>query len=340
MKLFDPRPKRSRGELFDRVGELEALERHVGGGTPLVLVVGVRRIGKTSLLLSFLEGKRGVYVDFRGVETLAELYARLSQGLSSGLDRLRDALAGIRGVSVMGVEVSLKWRGEDSISLAGLMEEVDRRGGAVFVFDEVQGIGRNLAGRVKRALAYAYDNLRNTVVVLSGSEVGMLRGFVGIDDPSSPLYGRYMGEVPVERFSRDLSLEFLRTGFREAGVEAGRDVLEAAVDLFDGIPGWLVHFGLRYLEGSELGDIVEEAVALAAEELRKLGPRERAVLRAIAEGHGTWSSARRRAEELIGATIPQSSMTAIVGRLERLSIVRNYEFLDPIYRRAAARLRP
>lgn len=192
-------------------------------------------------------------MDFRGIETLAELYARLSQGLSGGLDRLRDALAGIRGVSVMGVEVSLRWRGEDSISLAGLMEEVDRRGGALFVLDEVQGIGRNLASRVKRALAYAYDNLRNTVVVLSGSEVGMLRRFVGIDDPSSPLYGRYMGEVPMERFSRDLPLEFLRTGFREAGVEAGRDVLETAVDLFDGIPGWLVHFGLRHLEGEGTG---------------------------------------------------------------------------------------
>lgn len=61
--LFDPRPKSSRKELFDRRRELQALDDAIG--KPLILVLGVRRVGKSSLLLSFLERWKGVYIDLR-----------------------------------------------------------------------------------------------------------------------------------------------------------------------------------------------------------------------------------------------------------------------------------
>ncbi|MBP1449502.1 MAG: hypothetical protein JZD41_05785 [Thermoproteus sp.] len=48
---------------------------------------------------------------------------------------------------------------------------------------------------------------------------------------------------------------------------------------------------------------------------------------------------RRRAEELLGASIPASTMTAIVDKLERLSIIKDYEFLDPVYKRASLKLK-
>ena len=62
--LFDPRPKSSRKELYDREKELEFLDKNVD--RPLVAVLGVRRIGKTSLLKAFLEPYRGIDVDMRG----------------------------------------------------------------------------------------------------------------------------------------------------------------------------------------------------------------------------------------------------------------------------------
>ncbi|MGC8974039.1 MAG: hypothetical protein ACP5KY_07540 [Thermoproteus sp.] len=52
--LFSPIPKERRSELFDRE-ELAALTRHVSGGAPLVLCLGVRRIGKTSVVRIFLD---------------------------------------------------------------------------------------------------------------------------------------------------------------------------------------------------------------------------------------------------------------------------------------------
>jgi len=38
-------------------------------------------------------------------------------------------------------------------------------------------------------------------VILSGSEIGLLRGFTGIENPESPLYGCYA----LERFPQSLS---------------------------------------------------------------------------------------------------------------------------------------
>lgn len=73
--LFDPRPKSSRSELLDRADELRLLDKSVG--RPLIVVLGIRRIGKTSLVKSFLEPYNGIYIDLRGVATRANLYERV-----------------------------------------------------------------------------------------------------------------------------------------------------------------------------------------------------------------------------------------------------------------------
>lgn len=341
MALFDLRPKASRRELFDREGELGELERVVGGGAPLTLVLGIRRIGKTSLVKAFLEGRVGVYVDLRGVVRRAELYERLSEGLSEGVSRVRRFIEGIRGVTVAGFGVELRWRGSDSVSLLGLLSEVGRRAERfILVLDELQSVKPPLSAELRNVLAYAYDNLGSVSIIVAGSEVGMLRNFLGVENPESPLYGRYAYEVTVSRFPEDLSKEFLRQGFREEGIEPPAEVIEEAVNVFDGIVGWLVYFGRAYADGvRDLRRIKEAAVRLAAEELRKLSVREKLVLKAMAEGARTWAQVRNYVEERTGVTIPKATLTRIIRKLENLSIVRNYEFLDPIYREASKALK-
>ena len=338
--MFDPRPKSSRRELFDRERELKILDSAAGRGVPLVLVLGIRRIGKTSLLKSFLEAHNGIYLDMRGVRREVDLYEKLSEGLKSSLSRLKKIIEGIRGVSVMGVEVEIKWRGKDSISLLGLLEELNKRKERVIVvFDEAQLIKPPLSMEIKSAIAYAYDNLEYITVILSGSEIGLLRDFIGVENPESPLYGRYALELVVERFPVDLSLEFLRRGFRELGLRVPEEVLEKAVDTFDGIVGWLVFFGRSYADGvRDLDRILEAAVRLAVKELSKLRKREKLVLKAVAKGANSWSSIRKTIEEREGVIIPKSSLTRTIRKLEKLSIIKEYEFLDPVYREASKRL--
>lgn len=335
--MFNPRPKSSRRELYDREEELNFLDGNME--KPLILVLGVRRIGKTSLLKAFLEPHRGIYIDMRGVSTYAELYGRLADSLSEGLGKLREALSGIRGVEIMGISVSLKWRGRDSISLVGLLEELNKRGRFVLVLDEVQEARQAVAAEVRRAIAYAYDHLDNITIILSGSQIGLLEKFAALSDPKSPLYGRYAARLQVGRFSPDQSKEFLRLGFKEAGAAPPEDAIEEAVQFFDGIPGWLVHFGISYLDGAPMEDIREAAVAMALEELSKLGRRERLALRAIAEGANTWASVKRYVEEALGEAVPKSTMSRIIDKLEALSIIKDYSFLDNVYREAAKRLK-
>ncbi len=64
--LFDSRPKKSRKELFNRARKLELLDESATRGDPLIVVTRIRRIGKTSLLLSSLEEWNGFYMDMRG----------------------------------------------------------------------------------------------------------------------------------------------------------------------------------------------------------------------------------------------------------------------------------
>ncbi|HEU16467.1 MAG TPA: ATP-binding protein [Nitrososphaeria archaeon] len=335
--LFDPRPKASRDELFDREKELGILDGSVG--KPLIVVAGIRRVGKSSLLMSFLENRRGVYVDLREVRTRADLYRKISDGLSSSLRRLGEGfLRQIRGVRVMGLEVELKWRGADSISISGLMEELSMRGRTIFVFDEVQGLRPPLSLELRNAISYVYDNVPNSTVVLSGSEVGLLHDFVGVDNPESPLFGRYYTEVHVERFPRSKSMEFLERGFSEAGRSVGGDALERGVELFDGIPGWLVYYGMAVIDGRDMDEVTESAISLARAEMGKLSDRERYVAKAVAGGARSWAEVRRAVEESSGTVIPKSALTRAVRRLEKLSVIQDYRFLDPVYEKAARRL--
>ncbi|BBE42798.1 AAA family ATPase [Conexivisphaera calida] len=335
--LFDPRPKASRGELFDREKELKILDDSVG--KPLIVVAGIRRVGKSSLLMSFLENWRGVYVDLRDVRTRADLYRKLSEGLSGSLRRLGEGfLSHIRGVRAMGLEVELKWKGTDSVSISGLVEELSAEERTVFVFDEVQGLRPPLSLELRNAVSYVYDNVPNSTVVLSGSEIGLLKDFVGVDNPESPLFGRYYTEVRVERFPRSLSMEFLERGFKEAGSGVSEDVVERGVELFDGIPGWLVYYGMAVVEGRDMDEILESAVSLAEAEMEKLSDREKQVVKAIARGARSWAEVRRAVEESSGAVIPKSALTRAVRRLEKLSVIQGYQFLDPVYERAARRL--
>ena len=59
-------------------------------------------------------------------------------------------------------------------------------------------------------MAYAYDSLRYVNFVLTGSQVGLLYNFLGLNDPNAPLFGRAYMEVKTRRLSPDEAYEFLK----------------------------------------------------------------------------------------------------------------------------------
>ena len=343
--LFDERPKERREDLYDRERELEEIKGNIG--RPLIILTGIRRIGKTSVLkvaLNEVERPK-IVLDMRGLPEnygRLHLYSRLAEALSRSDNRILRVLKRVRGISVLGVEVEITWKGRDMLALPDLFEALDEAG-AIIAVDEAQNLRGPLSREFLEALAHAYDYCRNLTFILTGSEVGLLYDLLRIDDPSSPLYGRYYVEIRLERFSREDSIRFLERGFEEAGRNMPRQVIEEAVDLLDGIPGWLTFYGARCLRGKcDPREVLELAVNVARRELENLlrsrPDRYKYVLKAIAEGSSTWSEVKKYLEQAERKTISKSIMHRVLRNLEKMSIIREYSFLDPVYREAAKKL--
>ncbi|MEM0120871.1 MAG: ATP-binding protein [Thermoprotei archaeon] len=340
--LFDERPKKSRRELFEREVELQQLANNID--RPLILLTGIRRIGKTSLLNVFLSeiGIPHILIDARSLKRnygVGDLYRLLAKGLTSNLDSIRDVLSKIRRVKIFGNEVELSWRGKEYIGLSELFDELNRKR-IIIAIDEAQLLRGPNSAEIKRAIAHSYDYNRNLTFILTGSEVGLLYDFLGVDDVNSPLFGRSYFELRLERFDRNTSLRFLERGFEESGVRVDPLTLDEAVDEFDGIVGWLAFFGNKYLLGTrETASIKALAVSIARKELRNLcsgrSSRLLTALKCISQDKHTWSELKRCIEDREGNTISTSVLDNIVRTLENLSIIKDYQFIDPIYRKAA-----
>jgi len=130
------------------------------------------------------------------------------------------------------------------IDVLGLIDDWCRRNKRIFIIalDEAQYL-RFSNKRYDLLLAWSIDNLSNILYVLTGSEVGLLHDFLRLDSTDSPLRGRVRREVYVEKFSVERSVEFLRKGFEERGVEARASEIEEVVKQLNGVPGWLTLYG-------------------------------------------------------------------------------------------------
>lgn len=360
--LFDPKPKERRRELFDRDEELRTLERLTRTGSPITLLLGIRRIGKTSVLKTFLNesSKPHVFIDARKLSELGYSKAGLYTILSEEFTKLKNKLSTVtqylklRGVKISGFGVEFDWRSKE-LSISSILERMNEfagRNDTVFLLaiDEAQLLRfMRGGGRIdfRQIIAYSYDNLENVKFLLSGSEVGLLHEFLGLEDPESPLYGRLHDTVTLERFSAKDSLKFLELGFNEIGVNVPDTVLERAVETLDGIPGWLAYFGYEYAKTKNLevvDQILDSAINLALNEVKKLGSYSTLyvhVLRAVAMGFKRWSRIKRTVEAWLGRPISNQTLTRILKNLEKMSILksnREYEFLDPVVREASKRL--
>ncbi|EEB73478.1 ATP-binding protein [Thermococcus sp. AM4] len=355
--LFDPRPKKRREELFDREKEIEEL---LNTREPLTLLLGIRRVGKSSLLrVTLNEVENGVYIDARkmyfdsgGWITSESLIREFERALNSLRGSVRgkvfETLGHVRGVSISGLKLELSRDARLSEVLEALNDV-----GAVIGVDEAQYLrfyGSRGGREFLALLAYAYDNLDNLRFVLSGSEVGLLHDFVGIDDYESPLYGRSHGEVVLRPFPRELSVEFLRRGFTEVGVDASDELIERAVEFLDGVPGWLVEFGRKYSETKDFEGSLEyvfrQARGFLKGELRELerrSPRYILILEAIARGQDRWELIRDYLA-LRGHNVPKSRLAELIRNLEKMSWIeadfssgrKRYRIIDPVIERVLA----
>jgi len=368
--LLSPEPKAYRRDLYDREEELEKLSMFLRGRLgPMALLLGLRRTGKTSLLKVALAEYEGpsIILDLRRVEGEGKLsYRGLTQLLEEGLNRLGgrwrrrllEALRSIKGVEASGLKVYLAWGGRRRVSLSDVLAKLSEVGveegvSVVVAFDEAQELSKAAGFRVDLTLAYAYDHLQGLKFILTGSKVGLLYRFIGVDNPKAPLYGRAMWEVKLSYFTPEQSSDFLTKGLEEAGVKASVDEVQEAVEELDGVPGWLTLYGYQRLtqghqEALDRVRATAEALVLSeVESFLKLRPQAREryveILKAVAAGEGAWSSIKRRVEAALGEPIPPKNYTELLNNLVCAGLlVRSrdgYAAPDKLMEKAYAKLR-
>jgi len=213
--------------------------------------------------------------------------------------------------------------------------------GRVLVLDEAQEL-RRFRYRLDSLIAYLYDHV-DVKVIVSGSQVGVMYRFLRLHDPEAPLYGRPFYEVRVGPLDRDRAREFLELGFQQEGVKPPEDLIEEALNLFDGVIGWLTYFGYSYarLGLRSLDEILDAAARLAYSELSHAlqvtgvgRPRYAAILRAVAErGTATWSEVRRYVEARLGR-IPRNTLSYMLKNLVDMGFLEKgpsgYRVADPV----------
>lgn len=358
--LFRDRPAERLEELFDREEEVRRLLNAVNSSA-LTLILGMRRVGKTSVVKAATYGKLRIYIDARYFEEKRYIsYGDLLEALRKELrrllplhKRLGELLSKIRGVSVAGVDVKFEI-GRDAPSFAEILEAFDqwaREQGErlVLIIDEAQELAKLRGRTLLPPLGYAYDNLRNISMVFTGSKAGLLLRFLRLEDPHSPLFGRYFEKIELGPFSRELSVQFLTKGFEEAGVRVSRELIDRAVDELDGVVGWLAYFGLRAVKkpDSALEETLEYAARLAAAEfcnfVQYMGSQRYIHVAKVCKNGARWSEVKRYLQAVEGKPITDYEVTKLLKNLVDYGFLEKrgeiYLVPDPVLRTALQSLR-
>ncbi|EZQ06697.1 ATPase [Candidatus Acidianus copahuensis] len=141
----------------------------------------------------------------------------------------------------------------------------DNRRTLVVFLDEFQYIKKVNNFDVGSFLHDIYDWCDNTVIIVSGSIVGVAEEVLKQVEATKPFYGRKFFKVYLKTFTEEQSTDFLKKGFEQEGVRVEDVTIERAVKLFDGIPGWLTLFGKEYTYSvkhgrkADIKDILKEA---------------------------------------------------------------------------------
>jgi len=370
--LFDEAPKTSLADFFNFRDELGTFRDALRKRRRLVVVTGLRRMGKTSLLLTALseEGAPYVLVDGRvfaaaPVISRVELIQTLEQAINQCLGRRRnwwrripETLSRVRGVEVEpGVPPSIRlaWgdrpaKSADLLTLIQLLGKLSlhEKHHLVIALDEAQEFRRLAGFDLVKLLAYIYDHVRSVQLVITGSQIGFLHEFLGIEDSRSPLFGRHYTEVRLHHLTKAEAIAFLERGFAQENMQVDPKELKNVVSSLNGIIGWLTLVGATArekggLQAAALSECMTRAAAMASDELKnflhyRLAASDRYLVilgQLASRGPARWSDLKRGLETEVGRKLSPTVFNQLLGNLAKADFICKrqdelYEIADPV----------
>jgi len=350
---FAIEPKTTKKDLFNFDNEYRELKKAVvDPGDKLIVISGLRRTGKTSLMKVVYNETAlpKIYIDTREIFPLTP--QSVNQHFVSALFELAkrynlaEALLDQVKSLELGVKIELKQREHllSSVLKSINLEMGKRKTQAVIFIDEAQKLKPT---GIDDVFAYVYDNLPNVKIVLAGSEIGLLEDFLG-REKDAPLFGRAKKLITLNRFSRENSIAFLQGGFKQADKEITTEEIENVVGEIDGLAGWLSMYGWYRLkttrekalktvkvEGSKIVAGELEAFLKGRQEARK---RYLVILKGLSVKQMKWSEVKTYLEIEFKSTINDSHILNYVDNLVDYGFIEKrdnlYELTDPLVRDA------
>lgn len=317
---FNPQVKDNRGDFFNFEVIQEELKRAIEDKlVPLIAVYGLRRTGKTSLIRVVLNSmdKKYVWIDSRNISSRDEFHKKLLDEIDK-FRRFRVEKLILKGV---GLSLNFMKKGLDYLNKHKF----------VLVIDEAQLLKKL---HLDNSIAYIYDNFPNIKIVISGSESGMLKNFLGKNNARAPLYGRAVLELQTNRLDRESGFIFLREGAKQAKINFTDEEILTAIKALDGIIGWLTKYGwyrLKHAPKESLRRTVEEGKALSKEEFVKFATkaetRYKKIMKSI-KGGAKWDEIKNQTQ------ISDKQLYSMMNRLIDSGFVEKsegvYTIADPL----------
>lgn len=305
--LFDIIPKSKKTDLYGVDVLYNTLMEKYNDNTKLIVLSGLRRTGKTSLLkVSLNESKRKfVFVDSRlAPYTDRNLFLEfLSKEISKVISTSKISKVGLSvGNDLLKGKVDFQFNDySDLLSILKIANDQK----IILAFDEAQYLAKINFDEI---IASIFDNFNNITLILTGSEIGLLYDFLGTKNNKAPLFGRLFTELTTERFSKEKSIDFLKKGFEENNLMINNSELYATIDKLDGIIGWTTYYGyLRVVDRKTHLNALEQVINLGAktafEELdkflinRKARDKYLLLIKEISLGNNTWTQLKKRLKQ-------------------------------------------
>lgn len=278
-------------------------------------------------------------------ETIRKLETAFGKIDKKWMSALSEALKHVKGVSLAGASITFDW-GVKGVELAELFDKIDtwakkHKERFLLALDEVQLIRGDKT--ISRLFARIADVNRNIVILVTGSEIGLLYDFLGFDNPESPLYGRHYVEIKMRNFTPDEAKAFLKTGFKQVNIPCSDDIIEYTIQKLNGVAGWLTLFGAKCRDINKctkqtVDEVLDEGGKLARTEALKIvkfSPRYGVVLNFLGNtGKASWTKIKTALEVHEKRSLPSSSFTEVLNRLVKTSLIEKenneYRIADPL----------
>ena len=340
---FEIEPKSKDKDFYGYSHEFSEVERALKRKERIIVLRGVRRVGKTSLMNIFFNkyNKNSLWIDGRMIKNpIREIPFLLNERVKTK-QNIIGQIEGV-GVSAFGMGVNINVKKSDFYYIDNFSKNKEH----FYIFiDEAQ---RSNSKELADFISYVYDKVKNISFILSGSEIGLLEEVVGTYDATHSLYGRQILYIDMNRLDRSGSEDFLKKGFEQLNMKIDSKELTSVVNELDGLIGWLTLYGYNRCIVNKKNPLIETvnvAHRIAEVELQNfLNTRKNKklysyLLRYI-DGK-SWTELDVILSSKIGKVNPNSLSSA-------LSVLEDYSFIykkdglyyisDPLYLKASSSL--